>query len=247
MARLKTRAVDSHEDRVRHFDALAAAYAEAHGAAGHLLAYRLDVIRQLIGDARRGTVLEIGCGTAIHLIDLADRFDRLMGTDASPAMIAAARQLAEQRQVPATFSADPAEELGTVADGSVDVVLCVGSLEHMPDKARVLGQVRRVLGPGGRFVCLTPNGGYGWYRHLAPLLGRDVRHLSTDHFVRPAELRDLLGGAGLRLVAQRYWTFVPRGDMPAATGAVLSALDRATRWTTWGYLRGGIAIAADAA
>jgi 2-polyprenyl-6-hydroxyphenyl methylase/3-demethylubiquinone-9 3-methyltransferase len=246
MARLNTRLVSSRDDVVRHFDALAPLYAEAHGAAGRLLAYRLGVIRPLLAEAGRGTLLEIGCGTAIHLLDLADGFERAIGTDVSPAMVEAARGLAAKAHpgLDISLRVDPAEELATVADASVDAVLCVGSLEHMPDKARVIGQVRRVLAPGGRFVCLTPNGGYGWYRHLAPVLRRDVRHLSTDRFVTRSELSTLLSAAELTPVAHRYWTFIPRGDMPATAGRALSTLDYLGRGTGWGYLRGGIAVAA---
>ena len=242
MARRHTRTVHSHEDVVRHFDELAPTYEEAHGHGERLLAYRLGVIRRLLAGAPRGTLLEIGCGTAIHLFALADGFDRAIGTDASPAMIEAARRIAPE----ADLRVDPAQELATVPDGSVDAVVCVGSLEHMPDKARVLAHVRRALVPGGRFVCLTPNGGYCWYRHIAPALGREVRHLSTDHFVTRTELESLVAGAGLRMLARRYWTFVPRGDLPAGLGPVLTALDRAGRRLGWGYLRGGVAIAAEA-
>jgi 2-polyprenyl-6-hydroxyphenyl methylase/3-demethylubiquinone-9 3-methyltransferase len=240
--------VHSQDDLVRHFDTLAPYYAEAHGRAGALLAYRLRVIRELLGGAAHGTLLEIGCGTAIHLLELTDGFERVIGTDVSPAMVEAARTLAATAMpgLDITLRVDPAEELATVADASVEVVLCVGSLEHMPDKPRVLRQVRRVLTPGGRLVLLTPNGGYTWYRHIAPLLGREVRHLSTDHFVTRAELDALVSAAGLTVVARQYWTFVPRGDMPAGLGGLLSGLDRPGRWTGWGYLRGGVAVAAEA-
>jgi 2-polyprenyl-6-hydroxyphenyl methylase/3-demethylubiquinone-9 3-methyltransferase len=234
----------SHEDVVQHFDELAPTYAEAHGHGQRLLAYRLGAIRRLLAGAPAGALLEIGCGTAIHLFALADGFERAIGTDASPAMIAAARKLAHGSGV--DLRVDPAEDLATVPDGSVAAVVCVGSLEHMPDKQRVLAQVRRVLAHGGRFVCLTPNGGYCWYRNIAPLLGREVRHLSTDHFVTRAELESLVAGSGMRLLALRYWTFVPRGDLPAGVGPVLSALDWLGRRMGWGYLRGGIAIAASA-
>jgi 2-polyprenyl-6-hydroxyphenyl methylase/3-demethylubiquinone-9 3-methyltransferase len=239
---LKTRTVHSTEDVVQHFDELAPTYVEAHGSAGRLLAYRLGVIRQLLAGAPTGTLLEIGCGTAMHLLALADGFDRAIGTDASPAMVEAGRGIVSGTAI--SLRVDPAEELATVADASVDAVLCVGSLEHMTDQARVMAQVRRVLTEGGRFVCLTPNGGYCWYRHIAPMLGRDVRHLSTDHFLTRAELDSLVRGAGLEMIARHYWSFVPRGDMPAAAASVLGALDWGTRRTGWGYLRGGIAIAA---
>jgi 2-polyprenyl-6-hydroxyphenyl methylase/3-demethylubiquinone-9 3-methyltransferase len=238
--------VNSPEDVIRHFDALAPTYAEAHGPAERLLAYRLRVIWRLLAGVPHGTLLEIGCGTAIHLLALAGGFDRAIGTDASPAMVEAARRLAAATRpgVSISIRVDPAEELTTIADLSADAVVCVGALEHMQDKERVVGQVRRVLRPGGRFVCLTPNGGYCWYRHVAPMLGRDVQHLSTDRFLKPPELESLLNAAGLETVARRFWTFVPRGDLPAGTEPILTALDWCARLTGWGYLRGGIAVAA---
>lgn len=246
MTRLRTRTVDSPGDVIRHFDALAPTYAEAHGRAERLLSYRLGVIRRLLAGAPHGTLLEIGCGTAMHLLTLAEDFDYAIGTDMSPAMVEAARRLAEVTKpgAPISIRVDPAEELTTIADLSVDAVVCVGALEHMPDKGSVVGQVRRVLRPGGRFVCLTPNGGYCWYRHVAPMLGRDVRHLSTDCFLAPAELESLLSAAGLETLAHCFWTFVPRGDLPAGTGPILTALDWCARPARWGYLRGGVAIAA---
>jgi SAM-dependent methyltransferase len=236
----------SPADVIRHFDALAPSYAEAHGPAERLLSYRLRLIRRLLAGAPRGTLLEIGCGTAAHLLALADGFDRAIGTDASPAMVGQARRLARATRPDGRISIriDPAEKLCTVDDESVDAVVCVGTLEHIPDKESVAAQVRRVLTPGGRFVCLTPNGGYCWYRHLAPMLGRDVRHLSTDRFLTLAELESLLGAAGLRTIMRRFWTFVPSGDLPANAERVLTALDWCARYTPWGYLRGGIAIAA---
>lgn len=231
---------------IRHFDALAPTYVESHGPAERLLSYRVGVIKRLLAGTRRGTLLELGCGTATHLLALADGFDQAIGTDASVAMVEAARRQAELTRPSASISirVDQAERLTTIADRSVDAVICVGVLEHIPDKESVVGQVRRVLTPDGRFVCLTPNGGYCWYRHLAPILSQDVRHLSTDRFLTLAELRSLLRAAGMQTIASRFWTFVPSGDLPAGTQPLLTFLDWCTRHTGRGYLRGGIAVAA---
>ncbi len=246
MARLTTRAVTSRADVIEYFDALASGYTEAHGSAHRLLTCRLGVIRQLLAGAPQGILLEIGCGTAVHALALAGDFTTVIGTDISPAMIDVARSRARLAGHAARvcFRVDPAEELTTVADHSIDVVLCVGALEHMPSKGRVLGQVRRVLQPGGRLICLTPNGGYCWYKHLAPLLRREVRHLSTDQFLTGAQLEAHLTGAGLETVERRLWTFVPRGDLPAGVGPILAALDWFGRRAGVDSLRGGIAVAA---
>jgi SAM-dependent methyltransferase len=198
--------------------------------------------------AHRGTLLEIGCGTGTHLLALAGQFERAVGTDLSAEMIRVAGDAAADSPWADRVSlrVDPAEELATVGDGSVDVVLCVGALEHMLDRVAVLAQVRRVLGPGGVVVCLTPNGSYCWYRWLAPLLGRETRHLSTDRFLTPDELTALLTGAGLEPTSVGYWRFVPRGDLPWGVAPALRAADAAGERFALGWLRGGLAAAARA-
>jgi 2-polyprenyl-6-hydroxyphenyl methylase/3-demethylubiquinone-9 3-methyltransferase len=60
------------------------------------------------------------------------------------------------------FVIDLAERLDSLADASIDVTFSVGVLEHVLDKPRTLATVFRVLKPGGRFICLTPNGRCLW-------------------------------------------------------------------------------------
>jgi len=139
---------------------------------------------------------------------------------------------------------DAAEESATVEDRSVDVVLCVVALEHMLDKARAVRQVHRVLRVGGVFLCLTPNGGYCWYRHLAPRLGLDIRHLSTDRFLTAREVETLIVGAGLALQRLEHWRFIPQGNLPVGWGWVLRVVDWVGGHLRVGYLRGGIALSA---
>lgn len=245
-ARLTTRTVVTPEDVVRHFDGLAQHYREAHGCAEKLLSYRLGIIRRFLGGAQHGTILEIGCGTAIHLLALVAEFTHAIGTDLSPEMVNVARRHAKASPWSDHISirVDPAEELTTIEESSIDVVLCIGALEHMLEKDRVLRQVHRVLKPGGMFIGLTPNGGYCWYRHVAPVLGIDSRHLSTDHFLTAGELEGLISSAGLEIVARQHWSFVPHGDLPGGWGPMLQVLDWCGERAGIGYLRGGIAVAA---
>ena len=245
MARLKTVSIGSRSQLVAHFDQSAADYEEAHGDARRLLDYRLALIRQQC-EGRSGVLLEIGCGTAVHLSSLAPAFSHLIGTDISAEMIDAARrkiQTSPYRDC-IELRVDPAEELSTVRDASVDVVLCVGAFEHMLDKGQVVCQVSRVLKRGGAFVVLTPNGGYCWYTLLAPLLGVSTRHLSTDRFLHSMEAARLLQSAGLSLVVRDFWTFIPKGDMPGWIGAILTVLDLLGRICRLRMFRGGLILTA---
>ncbi|HWG03821.1 MAG TPA: class I SAM-dependent methyltransferase [Beijerinckiaceae bacterium] len=56
--------------------------------------------------------------------------------------------------------------LAGVALESIDVVLCMGVIEHIPHTPRpMLESIRRVLRPGGTFILETPNLAYTYTRH----------------------------------------------------------------------------------
>jgi ubiquinone/menaquinone biosynthesis C-methylase UbiE len=246
VAVLRTRTIRDQNELITHFDQSAGGYQEAHGGAQRLLDYRLALIRQRCEGWERGVLLELGCGTAIHLTALAPAFSRVIGTDISAGMIRAAWQhvQASPHRDRIELRVDSAEELRTVDDDSVDVVLCVGAIEHMLDQARVVRQVARVLKHGGVFIVLTPNGNYCWYTLLAPYLGISTRHLSTDRFLTRRELTLLLKSAGLPPVDCSYWTFIPKGDIPRWTGSILEALDRLGRLRRIIAWRGGLILSA---
>lgn len=245
MNKLRTQQVESSADIRAFFDRLAATYREAHGRADRLLAYRLSIIRPLLGK-RRGTLLEIGCGTGMHLFELAELYGQAIGTDLSPNMISEANTLRERHsnREAIRFTVDPAEQLNTIESGQIDTVLCVGAFEHMPDKPRVLRQIARVLKPGGEFICLTPNGAYCWYTAIARRFRWDTRHLSSDRFVTRQELCGLLNDAGLTPQLLDFWTFIPKGDMQPPVYWLLIGLDLISRMLKAPVFRGGIYVKA---
>jgi SAM-dependent methyltransferase len=100
--------------------------------------------------------LDIGAGGRVHWgwlgpsqADLVSRARYVIGCD----LLADA--LASNRLLTASVAAD-AECLPFPSE-SFDLVSANMVLEHLPDPARVLTEVARVLAPGGRFVFVTPN------------------------------------------------------------------------------------------
>lgn len=77
---------------------------------------------------------------------------RLLTTDVAPEMLAAARRRAAELGVSpdeVSFAVEDAAEL-SLADASVDGVLCRWGLMLVPDMDAAAGEIARVLRPGGR-------------------------------------------------------------------------------------------------
>jgi ubiquinone/menaquinone biosynthesis C-methylase UbiE len=100
------------------------------------------------------TVLELGPGPGAFTIEAARRVGpagRVIAVDVQPQMLERLRAKAMR------FGVDNVEVHQAdayhlpAADGSVDVVYTVTVLPEIPDRARALAEVRRVLKPGGLF------------------------------------------------------------------------------------------------
>jgi SAM-dependent methyltransferase len=69
------------------------------------------------------------------------------------------------------------------ADGALEAVLVADVLEHVADPAFALGEIRRVLKPGGVLVAFVPVEGERWsaYEFYRRLLGPDLYRRTKEH------------------------------------------------------------------
>lgn len=112
-------------------------------------ALEAPILLRLGGRMAGGTALEIGCGQGAGIEVVLDRFgaDRVVGIDLDETMIARARRrLAGRNDVEVRVGDAAAIDL---ADASVDAVFDFGIVHHVPDWRAAIGEVARVLRPGG--------------------------------------------------------------------------------------------------
>lgn len=103
--------------------------------------------------------LDLGCGVGHWGQRLARYFHpeaRMVGIDAEPEWMAGAAERARARGLRATYQVADAREL-PFEDDRFDLVTCQTVLMHIDDVDTVLQQARRVLRPGGLFLCAEPN------------------------------------------------------------------------------------------
>jgi ubiquinone/menaquinone biosynthesis C-methylase UbiE len=105
------------------------------------------------GDRRYERVLEIGCGTGFFGVSLTEAgiAANCVVTDISSGMVRRAVEHGSDKGLRLLPCVAEAEAL-PFADGSFDLVVGHAVLHHVPDVARGLREVLRVLAPGGRFV-----------------------------------------------------------------------------------------------
>lgn len=119
---------------------------------------KLERVAELFAGCRR--LLELGAGRGLELGFLLERLGAgtvYWGFDlALDPLAEARRRLAQAQRKRAFFSNGEGERL-PFADGSFDGAFCIDVLHHAASQAGMLAEVRRILRPGGRVVCIEPN------------------------------------------------------------------------------------------
>ena len=111
---------------------------------------------RLAGCASGGDLLDVPCGFGRHAVPLARAGYRVVGTDRSEALLAEAGRRAGGDRWPKLVRADYRRL--PFADESFDAAMNLfSSLGYLgdDDDTQVLGEIRRVLRPGGRLVIET--------------------------------------------------------------------------------------------
>ncbi len=187
----------------------------------------VDFIEQELAHDRAKAILDVGCGTGRHALELGRRGYAVVGVDSSEALLAQGRSAAQAENLNVTFIAGDARALNFEAQFDVALSICEGAFSLMETDEMdflILENIAHALRDpdpaqglsGGKFILTTPNAAFmlandsdeGAFdpvtcRETFPLeaTGADgskkTLHCSQRYYTCP-ELKTLLKQAGFR-------------------------------------------------
>jgi SAM-dependent methyltransferase len=168
--------------------------AEKTGYTPFFLKFMSEEVSQLrVGGAPK--TLEVGCGDGFFSSRLARLGCDVTGIDLSPAAI----EIARKAYPGVSFTVHNITEPLPFGESSLDLVWCSEVLEHLFSPLGVVSEIRRVLKPGGVFLCTVPY--HGLLKNLGIALFAFERHYDPTYphlrFFTRKSLTDIIQRAGL--------------------------------------------------
>lgn len=154
--------------------------------------------RRRLVPAAEGRVLELGVGSGCNLALYAPHARELIGLDPSPRLLDMARDAARSLGRPIELLEGSAETI-PLDDASVDTVVSTWTMCSIPDLARALADVRRVLKPSGQLLFVehgrSPDANVRrWQDRLTPVWKRVAGGCHLNRAIP-----DIIEGAGFRI------------------------------------------------
>ena len=144
------------------------------------------------------SALDVGCGAGLLTEALARLGASVTGIDASPDVIAVAKEHARAMALEIDYRAGDVQEL----QGQFDLVTAMEVIEHVADPSVFLKALAKRLAPGGLLILSTPNA-TAWSRLMMITVGEGLGQIPKgthdfDNFIGPERMKTLLGVAGLK-------------------------------------------------
>lgn len=135
-----------------------------------------DFMEREIGGDRGRRILDIGCGTGRHAIELARRGYEVVGVDLSESQLKRAREKAAAAGLKISFQRHDARDLPFTAEFDLVIMLCEGAFPLMETDEMnyaILQGAARALKPGGKLIFTTLNGLFPLFHSLKDFLDRE--------------------------------------------------------------------------
>ena len=143
----------------------------------------VDFIESEIDFDRTRKILDVGCGTGRHAIELAKRGYRVTGIDLSENQLRKAKEKAEIEGVEVTFLQRDARDFAFEEPFDLVIMICEGAFSLMETDEmnfRILQNAGRSLKQGGKFVFTTLSALFPLHHSVKDFTNVDSIGVQTD-------------------------------------------------------------------
>ncbi|GLW49633.1 SAM-dependent methyltransferase [Streptomyces sp. NBRC 14336] len=195
----------------RRFDKIANNFATSEV---HRSSPTMTALHETLGPQTGGAICDVACGAGHLALSFADENPaRVVCVDPAPSMLESVRKLAAERQVSVETVQSVAEEL-PFEDASFDLVVSRLAPHHFQDIRKAVGEMTRLLRPGGRLAVIDLEGNAD---PEIDALNHELEILHDPTHVRSYTLDEWVGffqGAGLNVPVARGGQAESRTGVP---------------------------------
>ena len=179
----------------------------------------LNNLEKIVGDLKGKKILDIGAGWGGFLMEGASRGYTISGIEIDKVKIEGARREAADRGLEINIVQAAAEKM-PFADASFDFINAGEMIEHVRDPKKVLGEIHRVLRPGGK-AYISVHNRFGLYDTHFRLyfLGWLPRRLANSYLSLFRRHKDYANAIDLHNIRDmHYFTFSQFHKLVAGLG-----------------------------
>jgi ubiquinone/menaquinone biosynthesis C-methylase UbiE len=143
----------------------------------------VDFIEQEINFDKSQRILDIGCGTGRHAIELARRGYQVVGVDLSESQLQRAREKAEKAGVKIDFMQKDARQLDFENEFELVIMICEGAFSLMETDEMnyaILQGAANALKPKGKFIFTTLSALFPLFHSVKDFLNENSGETTTD-------------------------------------------------------------------
>ncbi|MGF1487229.1 MAG: class I SAM-dependent methyltransferase [Prochloraceae cyanobacterium] len=137
-----------------------------------------DFIEQEINYDRNIKILDLGCGTGRHSIELAKRGYQVVGIDLSASLLKRAKQKALEQNLDIDFQKHDARKISFCEEFDLVIMICEGAFPLMETDEmnfQILQNVANALKSNGKLIFTTLNGLFPLFHSVKDFLNSDPK------------------------------------------------------------------------
>ncbi len=144
-----------------------------------------DFIEKEINYNKTARILDIGCGTGRHSIELSKREYTITGVDLSESLLKRARAKASEQNLQIVFQKHDARELPFLHEFDLAIMLCEGAFPLMETddmNFQILQNAANALKPKGKLIFTTLNGLFPLFHSVKEFLASETKEGNATYY-----------------------------------------------------------------